>query len=767
MATAQYRTPGVYVVEKNAFPSSVVEVATAVPVFVGYTQHAQIGEAQVWRTPVRLTSFREFELIFGTAYRGTVSFKRAKGVKPAPAGGANAPPPKTPDELRKEVAAQARKIADSTKTAAAAASAAATSALTSARAATTAADTAGAKAAIARDSAEAAMTQATFDGSSVPSADLAAKATSAAMKSAIAAAAESASAQASAAAAAARVAASSAANTAARTVAAAAVAEATAAGAEGNETPENQALREAQDQMREAARNARIVAEQAQIAATQARELVRQMPDDPAAAEAARAAAAAALAANEARDAAARASGDAGASGGGELMLDAFAYDNNARYLLHDSMRLFFDNGGGTCYVVAAARFGSSYDPSQASVGGTSPVAGLVKVEARALWDDDIAESLKRATEPTMVVVPDATQLDEDGWSSVASLVISHCGTLMSRIALLDVWGVDREGLDGRTQGQLITAQAARLEKPNVQFPSYAASYYPWLETSIVQEGEVDFRALGADARQELLDRIAAEAASLYRGKQPKVDSIIALTATVGALQRGNDAVAYESAVRDNHGKLLAVSPLYKRVMQGVRRALNLLPPTGAMAGVYTYIDNTFGVWKAPANTGLTSVVAPSIAITHDEQQDLNVPLNGRAINCIRTLPGRGTLVWGARTLDGNSQDWRYINVRRTMMMLEQSIKEAAQAYVFQPNVQSTWVTVRGMIENYLTNKWKQGALMGTTPAEAFSVEVGLGSTMSSSDVLDGYMRVTIKVAISRPAEFIELTFIQQMQTAA
>ena len=98
--------------------------------------------------------------------------------------------------------------------------------------------------------------------------------------------------------------------------------------------------------------------------------------------------------------------------------------------------------------------------------------------------------------------------------------------------------------------------------------------------------------------------------------------------------------------------------------------------------------------------------------------------------------------------------------------MLEQSIKAAVMTYVFAPNDASTWVSVQNMIANFLTNQWKAGALAGAKAADAFSVTVGLGSTMTADDILDGYMRVTVKVAIVHPAEFIELTFQQQMQTS-
>ena len=140
------------------------------------------------------------------------------------------------------------------------------------------------------------------------------------------------------------------------------------------------------------------------------------------------------------------------------------------------------------------------------------------------------------------------------------------------------------------------------------------------------------------------------------------------------------------------------------------------------------------------------------------------MPISGKAVNAIRSFVGEGVKVWGARTLDGNSLDWRYINVRRTMIMLEQSVQDATRAYVFEPNVASTWLNIRSMIQNFLNGIWKRGGLAGAVPEDAFSVHVGLGDTMTPEDILEGILRVTVLVAIVRPAEFIEITFQQQMQ---
>jgi phage tail sheath protein FI len=189
------------------------------------------------------------------------------------------------------------------------------------------------------------------------------------------------------------------------------------------------------------------------------------------------------------------------------------------------------------------------------------------------------------------------------------------------------------------------------------------------------------------------------------------------------------------------------------------------LPPSPAMAGIYTYVDSNKGVWKAPANESVSAVVGPDLAISNREQESLNIDaVSGKSINVIRTFPGYGTLVWGARTLNGNDNEWRYISVRRFFNMVEESVKKSSQWAVFEPNTISTWVKIQAMIENYLFLKWREGALAGSKPEQAFFVNVGLGTTMTSLDILEGRLNVEIGMAVARPAEFIVLKFSQLMQ---
>jgi phage tail sheath protein FI len=209
--------------------------------------------------------------------------------------------------------------------------------------------------------------------------------------------------------------------------------------------------------------------------------------------------------------------------------------------------------------------------------------------------------------------------------------------------------------------------------------------------------------------------------------------------------------------------RLFSSHPFFKGVADKVTEAMRTIPPSGAVTGVYAMVDRTRGVWKAPANVSLTSVVGPAIKIDNKEQEDLNVHSTGKSINAIRSFTGKGTLVWGARTLAGNDNEWRYVPVRRFFLMVEESVKKATEPFVFEPNEANTWTKVKAMIENFLTLQWRAGALQGAKPTDAFFVHVGLGETMTQDDVLNGKMIVEIGMAVVRPAEFIILRFSHKM----
>jgi uncharacterized protein len=206
---------------------------------------------------------------------------------------------------------------------------------------------------------------------------------------------------------------------------------------------------------------------------------------------------------------------------------------------------------------------------------------------------------------------------------------------------------------------------------------------------------------------------------------------------------------------------------LYNRIKAEIGLLPVKLPPSSAIAGVYARVDNDRGVWKAPANVGLNYVIKPTKKITNEQQDGLNVDtVAGKSINAIRNFTGKGTIVWGSRTLAGNDNEWRYVPVRRFFNMAEESIKKATEQFVFEPNDANTWIRVRAMIENFLILQWRAGALTGAKPEQAFYVRVGLGQTMTAEDILNGYMIIEIGMAVVRPAEFIVLQFSHKMQEA-
>ena len=219
-----------------------------------------------------------------------------------------------------------------------------------------------------------------------------------------------------------------------------------------------------------------------------------------------------------------------------------------------------------------------------------------------------------------------------------------------------------------------------------------------------------------------------------------------------------------EEFERNLNNTLLIAFGKFKELTTKGAEALNLLPPSGAIAGIYAKTDNERGVWKAPANVSLNAVTGPAIKISHEQQGEFNVDVNaGKSINIIRSFPGKGTLVWGARTLAGNDNEWRYISVRRFFNFVEESVKKATEQFVFEPNDANTWVKVQAMIENFLNTLWRQGALQGVKPEHAFYVAVGLGRTMTPLDILEGRMIIEIGMAAVRPAEFIILRFSHKM----
>lgn len=205
--------------------------------------------------------------------------------------------------------------------------------------------------------------------------------------------------------------------------------------------------------------------------------------------------------------------------------------------------------------------------------------------------------------------------------------------------------------------------------------------------------------------------------------------------------------------------QLFAKNSHYADARIVVENYMKQLPSQGAVAGIYCKNDRERGVWKSPANIAVQGIEKPLVEVSNEEQDRLNVDAtSGKSINVIRTFTGKGSLVWGARTLDGNSNEWRYISVRRFFNYAEESIKKAMNDFVFEPNNARTWVKIKAMVVSFLAEQWKAGALVGNKMDEAFFVRVGEDTT-TETEILQGKINIQIGMAVARPAEFIILEF--------
>ena len=396
-------------------------------------------------------------------------------------------------------------------------------------------------------------------------------------------------------------------------------------------------------------------------------------------------------------------------------------------FRMYYALQIYFANGGGPCYITSVGTYASASGKTIANLYSEMN-AGLLAVG--------------KEDEPTMLLFPDAPLLSDTlaladtdvqlgtktaSYHQIFKDALKQSATLMDRVAIIDV-------LQPQNVAFALNKQINTIFRQGIgnNFLSYGAAYYPWLRTTI-----------GIFVNEVLPT---------------------SLVITGGTGLPANPVLKKEvSGVGDPASIFHFNSKLYFDIQKSLSKNSIILPPSSAIAGVYAMVDSTRGVWKAPANVSLSMVSETMLKLDDEDQQDLNVSGTGKSVNAIRTFSGKGILVWGARTLAGNDNEWRYISVRRFYNMVEESVKKASEPFVFEPNDANTWAKVKGMIENFLTLQWRDGALMGGKPDEAFFVKVGLGETMTALDVFEGRMIVEIGLAVVRPAEFIILRFSHKM----
>lgn len=410
---------------------------------------------------------------------------------------------------------------------------------------------------------------------------------------------------------------------------------------------------------------------------------------------------------------------------------DTRIVDTFSRNQLYYNMQLYFANGGGKCYVISL---------------GPKPADSQGKKEDY----NNALTLLEKENEPTLIVMPELCQMDLQSCMEIYQLALAQAATLKDRFVIMDVPKSDRER-DEANKDHKDGSEQDKGDKEIDEFRNtigtnnlrYGAAYYPHLLTSIgkydlLEDDDFTFQmgAEKADVPIPLADVTAGTKQETTRKNKLEVDNSF----DIGSRKR-------------------------QQIIKTIKEKKLELPPSAAIAGVYARVDSTRGVWKAPANVSLNLVSGLVRKVSDLEQADLNVhPDSGKSINVIRSFAGKGIIVWGARTLAGNDNEWRYINVRRLYIFVEESVKNAIHDFVFEANDANTWIRVSTMVENFLTNLWRQRALAGSVPEEAFFVRVGLNTTMTPDDILNGIMNIEIGLAVVRPAEFIVLKFSHKLQ---
>ena len=484
-------------------------------------------------------------------------------------------------------------------------------------------------------------------------------------------------------------------------------------------------------------------------------------------------------------------------------------------YLMYYALRSFFDNGGGPCYIFSVGVYPASaptntnlYDDSAATsalnqIKKVDEITLLVFPDLACLSPDNFYAIYKKALMQCgdlkdrftiMDVYPQVTGGNLDMAKSIgdfrdkigttelkfgaayfpnlkstfnytflnSDVTLKQAGGVLDGLKFSDAVGLLKANnlgavISGAIEGTTADNKADRLNLINAS----AAEIKSHL-SDVAILAALNAAILLVKTDFETLDAVKATTKTALNKPvsdfKDKINDAIKASAT-NAPAKTNNTTANVTLLA-----AIVTDAFQAKVIGVIARLYVELPPSASVAGLYAYVDNTRGVWKAPANVSVQSTIEPVFRVSDAEQADLNVSDTGKSINVIRTFTGRGVQVWGARTLAGNDNEWRYISVRRFFNMAEESIKKASEPFVFEPNDANTWVKVKAMVENFLILQWRAGALAGAKPEHAFYVACGLNQTMTSLDILEGRMIIEVGMAVVRPAEFIILRFSHKMQ---
>jgi len=419
-----------------------------------------------------------------------------------------------------------------------------------------------------------------------------------------------------------------------------------------------------------------------------------------------------------------------------EINMDIANADNVFNYNLYHALSLYFSNGGGPCYIVSAGLHNNStakpFTPHDDPSNPGTPLG----------WEEAVA-AIDSEDEPTLFVIPElvhtVTDTSSSDYEDTLGAALMQCLNRKDRFTIIDVpqrvtGGTSR----ANAEGDITAFRENYSSNFDLDAKKFGAAYYPYMEVA------VDAAAMSVDGSGAIQTVVVVNETD--SGGTTTVNGSFT---TVASMQGDNE---YDS--------------VYQEIVQEMRNLPFRIPASAAIAGVYAKVDDQRGVFKAPANVSVASVIKATTKIDDALQGGMNVHPSGKAINPVRTITDRGLVVWGARTLDANNLDFRYINVRRFFNFVEESVKKAMYRFVFEPNDANTWAPVRAAIENFLTVQWEAGALQGAKADDAFRVYIGLGQTMVPQDILEGILKVRIEMAIVRPAEFIVLEFKQVLPSS-
>ena len=440
-------------------------------------------------------------------------------------------------------------------------------------------------------------------------------------------------------------------------------------------------------------------------------------------------------------------------------------------YLAH-AVYGFFQNGGGLCWVIRVGADGGGGEaprPSAALPAATNP--SIEAFRAVALPGVDGALSVEITQEPSA-----SAEGGEEGGPSEEGgtyrLVVTAGGQTETHEGLSLKKGRTYIATKVNSASKLIRLEETGASLPEAQRMPATGSY------SLVAASQAPTDLAPKDFEGDVAKRQGM-------GSLAAVDEVtmVVMPDVWTLTKNGNDA-----QVRDLQGKIIAhcenmgdrmaildpppgmvpqdifewrmntagydskFATLYYpwiEVMDPLTGRPMMVPPSGHVAGVWARTDGSRGVHKAPANEVVLGANGLGMQVTHEEQGGLNQ----QGINCIRAFPGRGIRIWGARTLSSDPE-WRYLNVRRLFNFVCESIIEGTQWAVFEPNDQGLWTRLRISTENFLTRVWRDGALFGATPAEAFYVKCD--SETNPPDVIEaGQVVVEVGIAPVKPAEFV------------